>query len=439
MRVRALRVYFLASVALLLFASGFTLGYFRLPPSELFGEMRAEVNELRKYARHRIRKRPDRFLSPVAAIPKEFRVSRAQPGSFPGQTFMTGFFGKRPGMRLIGADGAVLNEWQVDFATIFPEAPHKERAPAHPWDTHLHGAILYPNGDVIFNFEYGGLVRLDRCSRLKWKVARQTHHSVELDEEGNLWVPDRRLSGESMPEYPDLPAPLWEEFILKVSPEGKVLREISVLALLFGAHQESLLLANGESDLPGPALEDRDITHLNDVEILPSDKAAAFPMFAAGDALVSLRNVNLLMVVSPRTGAVKWTMTGPFIRQHDPDFAENGHISLFDNRTDGKGGRVRGGSRILDIDPATRGVTTLYGGRKNEFFYTHRMGNHQRLPNGNFLITVSEGGYLLEVTPGRKVVWSYVNGWDEETAAWIEGATRYPPQYMSSAAGESCT
>ena len=436
--MRALQLYFLCSLGLLLFAGGFLIGYFRLPPATLFGTMRAEIWDWKRYAGHRLRARPEKFLAPLSDIRKEFRVSSPQPGWYPGDTFMAGFFGNRSGMRLIAPDGTVLHHWDVDFSTIFPQAPHLQRPLLHPWDSFVHGAILYPNGDVVFNFEYAGLVRIDRCSRVKWKIARQTSHTVEADDDGNLWVPTRQLRDRSYTRYPDMPGPLWEESILKVAPDGRILREISVLELLFNAHQESVLLAHGESNLGDRNVGDRDITHLNDFEVLPRRMAAAFPLFEPGDALISLRNVNLLMVVAPQTGAVKWTMTGPFIHQHDPDFEENGHISVFDNRTDGRQGRVRGGSRILDIDPNTHQVTTLYGGRAAEFFYTHRMGNHQRLPNGNLLIVVAEGGYVFEVTPQRKVVWSYVNRWDGKSAAWIESATRYGLNYMTTDSKETC-
>ncbi len=33
----------------------------------------------------------------------------------------------------------------------------------------------------------------------------------------------------------------------------------------------------------------------------------------------------------------------------------------------------------------------------------------ERLPNGNTLITESDGGRLLEVTPAGEIVWEYLN------------------------------
>jgi hypothetical protein len=75
-------------------------------------------------------------------------------------------------------------------------------------------------------------------------------------------------------------------------------------------------------------------------------------------------------------------MTGPFLRQHDPDFLPNGHILLFDNRKGGPG-REFGFSRILEIDPATRRVVWSYVGSGQEPFYTDARGKQQPLPNGN--------------------------------------------------------
>jgi hypothetical protein len=46
-------------------------------------------------------------------------------------------------------------------------------------------------------------------------------------------------------------------------------------------------------------------------------------MFRAGAVLLSLRNLNTLLVADQRTWRVKWAMTGPFLGQHDPDFLPN--------------------------------------------------------------------------------------------------------------------
>jgi hypothetical protein len=105
---------------------------------------------------------------------------------------------------------------------------------------------------------------------------------------------------------------------------------------------------------------------------------------------------------------------------------------------DTKRGQTRGGSRILEIDPVTREVVTIYGGRPDQFFYTGRMGDHERLPNGNILIANTETGQTFEVTPQGRVVWSFVNRWDDKSVAWIERALRYPEGYMAPVGAEEC-
>lgn len=398
--------------------------------------MGSTARELVRYPRHTLRLAPDKFLA--VSPPEGSGVNLHVAGKpSPGITLVTGFFDGSTGIRLLDLDGKVLNEWRISFNEIWPEAPHLADQP-HDWDTELHGSMLQPNGDVIFTFQYRGLVRMDRCGRVEWKLPRETSHAFVADAEGNLWVPSRELREEAVRKYPKIPPPFYEEYVLKVSPDGAVLREISILGAIFDARFEGLLFANGAHDPGLDILLSSDFTHLNDVEVLTPELAPAFPMFEAGDLLVSLRNLDLLMVISPVTGQIKWTQTGPFLRQHDPDFLATGQISVFDNRRDNNDGKLFGGSRILAIDPGTGRVTTLYGARTGENFYTNEMGAHQWLQNGNLLISESNKGRAFEVDRDGKVVWSYVNRWTNGSVGKISEATRYPDDYLSQSLEEPC-
>ena len=170
-------------------------------------------------------------------------------------------------------------------------------------------------------------------------------------------------------------------------------------------------------------------THLNNVKILEEPKADAFPLFKAGDIMISLREISLVLVIDPDTELVKWFSTGPFLRQHDPDFLDNGHISIFDNRGGSASGKDFGGSRILDIDPVTKKTKILYEGNENNIFYSKTRGNHQHFPNGNILITESNAGRIFEVNSSGEIVWSYINRWDEKQVITVYQAERYPSQY----------
>ena len=132
------------------------------------------------------------------------------------------------------------------------------------------------------------------------------------------------------------------------------------------------------------------------------------------------------------TDLVKWSVSGPFLAQHDPDFLDDGTISVFDNHrfdTNLNGRTLQ--SRIVVIDPATGGFSVVYGDDpQTEPFYTGKMGKHERLANGNMLITEAEAGRAFEVTPEGRVVWEFINAWGEGKTAWIMGAQRYPVDYL---------
>jgi Arylsulfotransferase (ASST) len=419
---------FLVSLGVLVFIYGVAVGLFKIFPYQVLENSVAAAEEWVRYPRHKLRLEPQKFLA-RERLDGTGVVTHLEAEPDSGQTFIEGFFGDSNGMKLIDMDGKTIHEWRVSFNEIWPEAPQLDTE-RHDWDIEVHGALLYPNGDVVFNFQYGGLVRIDSCSRVLWRLPHQTHHSIFEDSDGNLWLPARRLREQSVAEFPQVPAPFQEELILKASPDGKILREISVLDVIFESQYEGVLFASGDHEAEIKMPLDGDFTHLNDVEVLPPEMASAFPMFEAGDLLVSLRNLNFLMVLSPESERIKWSMIGPFVRQHDPDFLPDGSISVFDNRRDGAQGKIFGGSRILELDPITREVTTVYGAKDDQWFYTDTQGDHQRLPNGNILITESEVGHVFEITADGEVVWSFINRVDDDLVAAIGRATRFPADYM---------
>jgi Arylsulfotransferase (ASST) len=345
-------------------------------------------------------------------------------------------------LSLRAPDGRELHHWRAVFSEVWPVAAHlpREAAPANDWDATLHGAVLLPGGDVVFNFDAMGMARLDRCGEVVWRLPLMTHHSVTLDERGHFWVPSRRLiGGAEGARFPGLTPPFLEDSILEVSPDGQVLREISLLGAIYDSRYEGVLFANG---VAATSLASDDPLHANHVEPLPSALAGAFPLFEAGDVLVSMRNVNLVMVLDGRTARVRWAKNGPWVRQHDPHFLPDGRIAVYDNRRfpsagpDAAGGPALA-SRILAIDPRTDRVTVLYEGTLDRPFYADSQGKHQFLPNGNILVTEPRAGRAFEVTAGGEIVWEFVNRYDRDRVANLSQATRYPAAHAGFA-GQSC-
>jgi hypothetical protein len=132
---------------------------------------------------------------------------------------LSGFFEDTNELRLIRRNGDLVARWPVRFSEIFPDTSHiQDRpAPATDWNIDIHGALALSDGSVVFNFEHGGLVKLDRCGAIVWTLPRQTHHSVELAEGGGFWVPGRRLVEDGASPFPPFPTPLTEDTLLKVS------------------------------------------------------------------------------------------------------------------------------------------------------------------------------------------------------------------------------
>jgi len=259
---------------------------------------------------------------------------------------------------------------------------------------------------------------MDSCGKIVWKLPYRTHHSVSRNDEGNFWVSGMSWQASALAQYPHLYPPYVNEYLLLVSPDGEILREVSILEALYMSDHIGLI-AVGRTR--------RDVTHMNDVEELSAELADDFPMFEQGDLLVSLRNLNLLVVIDGKTERIKWFFTHPLLRQHDSDFISGGLISVYDNRDEyAESASVLGGSRILQINPATGEYVKVYPTAADQPFYSQAGGKHQYLSNGNILLTEPTAGRILEVTAAGETVWSWqAEPWGEWVPEVLEG-TRYP-------------
>ncbi|MEN8128750.1 MAG: arylsulfotransferase family protein [Pseudomonadota bacterium] len=334
-------------------------------------------------------------------------------------------------LRLVGMDGKLLHKWTVEPEDIWPESPHDDLmkgAKATKLGTHIHGTVLFPGGDIVLNMSHYALLRLNACSEIVWTVPYRTHHSVFMDENGNFWAPGDKWHSKPVREFPGFSPPFVEDTIVQVSPDGEIIREISILESIYRSGYEGLVFSSKMEKYGG------DITHNNDVEVLSTDLANDFAGLEAGDIMVSLRNISTVLIIDGKTERVKWMLQHPIVRQHDPDFMEGGYISIFDNRADPKGGNAPsfGGSRIIRVKPSTTDTEILYASNEENYFYTRGGGKHQHLKNGNILIGEPYAGRVFEVTKSGEVVWSWlVEHWADGDirVSEVHDGTRYPLEY----------
>jgi hypothetical protein len=234
----------------------------------------------------------------------------------PGLTLVAGAGGDRDSrIRVVDATGRVLHEWKPDWWSIWPHPDYLPKdvlpksAPAL-----VEGVLLMPNGDIVFNFMAAlALVRMDYCGNVVWKRPWQTHHVVSLGNRGNLWVPALHIRRQEMKNLPNYEPPIRDYTLLQVSPDGRLLREIPVFDILKRNGLDGLLYVS--------ALNDRSTTvrgntmHLNDIDVFPDSMKPG--VFAPGDVMMSLRNLDAVFVFDPRDLRIKFSLIGRTLRQHD--------------------------------------------------------------------------------------------------------------------------
>ena len=367
--------------------------------------------------------RPIRFLRAAAFKGAGVTVNKVKSDDL---VLLSGFFGDDQKVELIQRDGKIVNSWRLLPLSLLPDAKRQCRKPPPTnWNVSAHNTIIQPDGSIVVSFESCGMVKLDRCGRKLWSTTEVTHHSPNFLANGGVVIGGGELVKHRMP-WP-FTSPFWEDTVDKYDANGKLVMRKAATSLFLNNGWAAQLTSSTNFD----AKIDGEF-HLNEVEELSPALASAFPMFRAGDLLISYRNLNLLMVTDSGFEKIKWFKVGPWIRQHDPDWNANGWITVFDNHPDGtEGGKINGGSRIVAVNPATGEAKTLYGGRKGQTFSTTERGLHQMQPDGGILITEAYRGRAFQVDPTGQIVWEYVNRYDDTHTAWIHGAEAWPRSYFT--------
>jgi hypothetical protein len=322
--------------------------------------------------------------------------------------------------RLVDMYGQVVHEWAAPFSRVWPRPPHV-REPVPDDKVYWFGCHLDPNGDLLAvshgtgDTPYGyGLAKLDKDSRVVWTYSANVHHAVDVGADGTIYVLTQHYA-RKMPRGLELvPTPSLVDDLVLLSPEGKELRTIPLLEALRDSPFAVLLASHGPREG-----QEWDFLHANGVEVLTPALATHYPLFKAGQVLVSFRELDALAVVDPESRSVVWAARGPWRGQHDPHFLDNGRLLVFDNRGSSRA------SRVLEYDPQTQACPWSYPADGGAGFITAIQGRSQRLPNGNTLIVNSQDGVLLEVTPAKDLVWSC------SCHAHVPWARRYGPRELT--------
>jgi hypothetical protein len=330
-------------------------------------------------------------------------------GAWPGVNFYFPWAWGRGRAFLVDMDGRVLWRWTVDR--------YAARIGRSPWIEHFE---LLPDGSVLAALKDDSVVKLDRDSNPLWATPLRVHHDLWVDGTGDIWAISHQLR--VVPSiHPSVP--IEADAITVLSPSGREKRSIPILDLLERSGYGYLIPRLGGYPLPAgeAALE---VFHTNHVETFDGSLASLSPLFAQGNFLVSMRNLNAIAIVDGRTERIVWLWgPGNLTYQHDPRLLENGHVLVFDN------GIAR--SQVVEVDPRTNEVTWRWAPLSG--FFSEIQGAVQRLPNGNTLVTESGPGHAIEIDRSGRIVWQFANPDvdDKGNRNGIMRLTRFDPSRLT--------
>jgi outer membrane protein assembly factor BamB len=322
---------------------------------------------------------------------------------------------RRRGVGLRGLDAArasagltlfapMLGDGSVYLIDLLGKVVHTWRMPYPPGYGYLtESGTLFYNGKVPNDtflgraaFHDGVALEADWNGRILWEVREPNHHhDGRLLKNGNVLLlcaaelPDS-VAAKIQGGRPGTEAngKIWADYLVELTKDGKKVWEWRTWNHLDPAEYPIPLIQNTRSEW----------THGNGIAELPDAKL-----------LVSFRNISTVVKIDRRSGSVVWKLGAPPLSgQHAPVALPNGNILIFDNgptRLD----QTFPFSRVIEINPATNEIVWKYQDANPQGFYSDRISNAQRLPNGNTLINEGMFGRFFEVTPAGEVVWEYVN------------------------------
>jgi hypothetical protein len=347
-----------------------------------------------------------------------------------GFTLYTGH--RSPQVTLINMGGDVVHKWEAPFSEVWQNDPPHVPDPLHNNRIGIFGSHLYPNGDLLAVYHangdtpYGyGLVKLDEDSRVLWRFSDHVHHEVDVGPDGTIYALTQKITKEVPKGFEFLRPPSLVDYLVLISPQGHELKRIPLLEAIRDSKYSlaSLLETAKRPGIPARPLPYGDVTHANAVKVLSPNLAAKFPMFKAGQVLISLRELDALVILDVGSRSIAWAVQGTWRRQHTPDFLDNGHLIIFDNLGSSAG------SRVLEYDPHTKDVVWSYKSENSEPFTAIEQGLCQRLPNGNTILVdpsiAADSGRILEVTPAKELVWRCFCG------VQVPTARRYAPDQLT--------
>ena len=253
--------------------------------------------------------------------------------------------------------------------------------------------VILTDGSLISHSEYAPLFKIDICSNLLWiNQEEKFHHSIELDEQQNLWVSSQ------MYPYSTVVSNFIDDFgfsddsIAKMDLNGKIIFTKSVSEILI---ENDIFKKN--------LLEIYDPIHLNDIEPATSDSK----YWKKGDLFLSSARLTSIIQYRPSTNKVIRYIEGPFSWQHDVDIISNKEISIFNNNNTAIKEK---NSEILIYNFETKKYSKKFNDQlKKTNFKTDSQGVSSILKDNSLFVEEQNHGRLILFNGNGEKEWEFIN------------------------------
>jgi hypothetical protein len=260
----------------------------------------------------------------------------------------------------------------------------------------LHG-LLTENGDLYSHLTDAPFLKFDLCSNVDViNQDRIYHHSLEEDEEGDFWMPNRmipktvRLGDDNFKD----------DGISHISKNGDVLFEKSVIQILDENDLSYLIYGQGKFN--------NDPIHLNDIQPVLTDGK----YWNKGDVFLSIRELSMILLYRPSTNKVIWHRQGPWLHQHDVDVLNDHQILIFNNNAASSGIRgleVRGHSNALLYDFDTQSIHSHFQEGFEKLDISAKTQGRSELIGDELFVEDTTAGRLVQFDKNGNITWQYVN------------------------------
>jgi len=322
----------------------------------------------------------------------------------PGYTLYTSTYDTKA--RLINSKGEEVHSWAFKFNEAWDNQDHVNYIGAlDDFYFYLRDFHLYENGDLLLMVSAAGvtpwglgILKLNKDSEVLWTFTGYPNNAMELGPDNTIYAIEHTIRDETTDSFDVEPLPFLEDSLVLLSDDGELIKRVSLIDLIDNSEYGDFL-KQFDYDHAG------DPTHSNSIDYVERDEPAV-PWLKKGNLVISVRNINAMIVVDPVSEELVYAAPLASRMQHDLDVLDNGNLMVFDNQ----GSFTNGGySRVYEFDALTQNIVWQYDPKNsngNEF-ESKFWGMQQRLSNDNTLIVNAEYGQIIEVNVNGDILWDY--------------------------------